>query len=462
MKDRFFGDRAFYRKALLIAVPIMVQNGITNFVNMLDNIMVGRVGTKAMSGVAIVNQLMFVYNLCIFGGLAGIGIFTAQFFGKGDEEGVRHTFRLQIILSVLLTAAGAAVFLTCGPGLISLYLKGEGAAADLAATHRAGMHYLAVMYAGLFPFALTQVYSMTLRSCGETMLPMKAGIAAVIVNLAGNYILIYGKFGFPALGVAGAAAATVLSRLTELGYIMIRTHADRKKYSFISGAYRHLFRIPSGLVKGAVRRGTPLLLNEALWSGGQAVLSQIYSLRGLNVVAAYNISSTITNLFNISFIAMGSAISILIGQELGAGRLEEARRDADRLAVFTVLFCGLIGAVMFAIAPLFPKVYQTSDEIRALAAGLIRTGAVFMPMYAYLNATYFTIRSGGKTVITFIFDSCFAWVVCIPLAWVLAHYTDLPILQLFFFVQLVEILKCAVGFFMIRSGMWVQDLTKTV
>ena len=216
-------NKHFNRRILAVALPMMIQNGITNFVQMLDNVMVGQVGTIPMSGVAIVNQLMFVFNLCIFGAASGAGIFTAQFQGREDHEGIRHTFRFKILVGLLLSALGAGVFLTFGRELIGLYLTGEGTPADAAATMDYGLRYLKVMLFGLIPFALSNAYSGTLRETGQTRVPMAAGIAAVLVNLVGNYVLIFGHFGAPALGVVGAAAATVISRYVELAIVALWT-----------------------------------------------------------------------------------------------------------------------------------------------------------------------------------------------------------------------------------------------
>ena len=234
-KKKFIGDRKFYGMVLALEVPIMIQNGITNFVSMLDNIMVGQIGTEQMSGVAIVNQLIFVYNLCIFGGLSGAGIFTAQYFGQKDEEGIRHTFRYKLWMAMILTVLTILLFLGAGEALIQLYLKGGSDGGNLQSTLYYGKKYLNVMLLGLPGFMMVQVYSSTLRECGETVLPMKAGVAAVFVNLALNYLLIYGKFGFPALGVVGAGLATVLSRYLEAAIVLGWTHTHREKNSYIVG-----------------------------------------------------------------------------------------------------------------------------------------------------------------------------------------------------------------------------------
>ena len=180
------GDRVFYRKLFTILVPILIQNLITNFVSLLDNIMVGQIGTEQMSGVAIVNQLLFVFNLCIFGGLAGVGIFTAQYFGKGDHEGVRHTFRAKLYAALAAVALFSLVFSLRGGALISLFLHEGQEALDLVATFDYAGDYLKIAMLQMLPFALSQAYAGTLRETGETVLPMKAGVTAVFVNLFFN------------------------------------------------------------------------------------------------------------------------------------------------------------------------------------------------------------------------------------------------------------------------------------
>lgn len=253
---KFVGNKAFYKMVLAIAVPIMIQNGITNFVNLLDNIMIGQVGTEQMSGVAIVNQLLFVYNLCLFGAVSGAGIFTAQFFGQKNQEGIQQTMRFKLYSVAAITIVAILLFLCGGDTLITAYLQGEGTAASAASTLYHGQEYLWVMLLGLPAFALSQVYSSTLRECGETVLPMTAGIVAVFVNLVFNYLLIYGKLGFPALGVVGAAIATVLSRYVELAIVLIRVHRQTEKYPYILGLY-HSLRVPAALTKKVILKGSP-------------------------------------------------------------------------------------------------------------------------------------------------------------------------------------------------------------
>ena len=458
MFKRYLGDRHFYRRVLAVALPIIVQNGITNFVSLLDNIMVGQVGTVQMSGVAIVNQLLFVFNLCIFGAVSGAGIFTAQYYGSENHEGIRHTFRFKILIGALLTAFGIGVLLKAGQPLISLYLRGEGAAEDVVQTLAFGWDYLLVMLWGLPAFAISTAYSSTLREGNQTLVPMVAGICAVLINLCLNYVLIFGHFGLPVMGIRGAAIATVISRYVELAIVAGWTHLNSDKNLFIKGAYRSV-HIPSHLLGQIMRKGFPLLINEALWSIGMAMLNQSFSTRGLDVVAAQNISSTIYNLSSVVFLSMGNAVGIIMGQMLGANRSESEIRDSNRKLMFTsVLSCLIFGGLMAAASELFPKIYNTTDDVRALATKFICISAMMMPFNAYTNACYFTLRSGGKTLVTFLFDSCYVWVVCVPLAFILSRYTTLAIIPLYAICQSMDMLKSAIGAYMVHKGTWIQNL----
>lgn len=457
---RYVGDKAFYKMVLAVVIPIMVQNGITNFVSMLDNIMVGRVGTEQMSGVAITNQLIFVFNICIFGAVSGAGIFTAQFFGCNNQKGIRDTFRFKLIASAVCCGLAFMIFHVWGEDLIRLYLHGENVEQTLDATLLYARQYLEIILIGIVPFAIVQTYAGTLRECGETMLPMKAGIAGVCVNLMFNYVLIYGKLGAPALGVQGAAIATVLSRFTELFVVVIWTHRHTQRFPFVMGLYRS-FHVSGTLVINILKTGMPLMVNEALWSMGMAVMMQCYSVRGINVVAAMNISTTISNVFNVVFISMGSAVAIIIGQLLGAGKMDEAKDSDRKLIFFSVVSCVVIGLAMMAVSPVFPKIYITTDEVRSLATSFICIAALCMPLYACTNTTYFTLRSGGKTLITFFFDSCFVWVLCIPVAYGLSRHTMLPIVLLYLICQSLEVMKCIIGLILVKKGVWIKNIVGT-
>ncbi len=456
---KYIGDKRFYKTLLMVAVPMVIQNGITNFVNLLDNLMVGQLGTEMMSGVSIINQLMMVYAISIFGMVSGASIFSTQFYGQGNNEGMKHTFRFKVISSLIITIIWIAVFYFFRSGLINLFLHDDGTGVNLALAFDSAEQYLYIMLIGLIPFTFSQVYASTLRETGQTILPMVASIIAVLINFVGNYILIFGHFGAPKLGVAGAAIATVASRFVESGIVLTWTHLNTARFKFMIGVYKSLY-VPVTLIKQIFIKGMPLLLNETLWSVSQAMLTQAYSTRGLSAVAAFNISGTVGNLFNVVFISMGSAIAILVGQKLGSGDLDGAY-DTDRKLLFVSFVTGIItGAIMFAFAPLFPKFYNTSDEVRSLAMMLLCVNACYYVVYSVYNATYFTLRSGGKTMLTFFFDSFSLLLISVPFAYVLTQLTDLPLYVCFALVQGVEALKCVVGVILIKKKIWLVDLVK--
>ncbi|MBQ2266030.1 MAG: MATE family efflux transporter [Clostridia bacterium] len=457
LKSNLIGTKDFYRKVFAIVVPMIIQNTITNVVSLLDNVMVGRVGTLQMSAVTIVNQLMFIFYLCIFGGMAGAGIFATQYAGANNNDGIRHCMRMKAIVGVIMTALALGVFLVFKQPLIEMYIAKDTLPADAAATIKYATDYMLVMLIGLLPFAIMQVYASSLREVGETKLPMFASITAILVNLVFNYLLIFGKFGFPKLGVVGAAIATVLSRFVEVAIIIIVSTLKRKKFPFIVGVFKSLY-IPKNLAKQIITKGMPLLVNEFLWSSSMAVLLQCYSVRGIDVLAAVNISNTVNNLFNVVFLTMGNAVAIIVGQHLGANRIKEAKQSVWQLLALSVGCCLIMGGIMACLAPFIPHIYKTEPEVKQMATYFLFVVAALMPVFAFAHNCYFTLRSGGRTLITFIFDSAFAWVIVVPFAFVLSKYTSLPVVPLYLSVQSLDIIKCIIGFFMVKKGMWIRNI----
>ncbi len=457
---KFIGDKAFYQKVIKLIIPIIIQQGITNVVNLLDNIMVGSLGTEPMSGVAIVNQIIFVFNLTIFGGISGVSIFGAQFFGIGDNLGVKHTFRFKFIFCVVSTAIALSALIPFGDELIMLFLDNEANAdLDLTITLGYALDYLMIAIIGLVPFMIVQVYTSTLRETGETVAPMIASVISIGVNFVLNLVLIFGFLWIPAMGVRGAALATVIARFIEMIYIVIYTHKNKGKYPFIDGVYRSL-KVPLPLVWKIIKTGTPLLLNEVLWSMGTTFVNQNYSTRGLEVVAANNISSTVWNIFCIIMMSMGSAVSILVGQKLGAGEIEEAK-DIDRKLIFlSVASNTVIGLLLIASAPFIPLIYNTEQEVYDLATNFLMVAGASLPIHAFIHVTYFTIRSGGRTFITFLFDSVYTWCVPVVISFLLCRYTTLGIVLIYFIVQFSDIIKICIGLPMLMSGIWAKNIIK--
>lgn len=454
---KYIGDKAFYRGVLAVSVPMMVQNGITNFVNMLDNIMVGRLGTEAMSGISIVNQFMFIFNLLIFGAVSAAGIFTAQYFGNKNDTGIRQTFRFKILICIVSAILGMIAFAIFDDELINLFLHESEGTGDLALTLAFGKEYLFVMLIGLIPYALTQAYASTLRETSETVMPMIASLVAVVTNFLLNLILIFGLLGLPALGVTGAAIATVTSRVVELFTLVIFSHRRSARFTYLKGLYRSM-RVPSALVLSIFKKGIPIMANEFFWAIAMVLRNQAYSVRGLDAVAAQNICSTLFNVFNVVYISLGSAIAIIVGKQLGAGEFDTARDTARKMLAFSVFASGLMAVLLSLSGLFFPYIYDTSDTVRTLATYMMIISAVSMPFSAYANAAYFTMRSGGQVFVTILFDSVYMWVIVVPLCMSLAYLTPLGIYPMFAICQLTEGLKAIFGMLLLRRGTWVKRL----
>lgn len=460
MLRKFIGDKAFYRSVMAIAIPIIVQNGITNLASLLDNLMVGQLGTPEMSGVSVVNQFVFIFTLALVGATSGPGIFTAQFYGSKDHEGIRHTFRFKVLACLAFGIAGICLLLFQGTPLINTFLTGEGTAQEKAATLAFGLDYISILVLGLIPMALYFAYSSTLRECGQTTVPMVASTIAVFVNLIFNYLLIFGKFGMPQLGVQGAAWGTVISRYVELAIIVIWTHRHKLEMPFIKGAYRS-FRIPGKLLSRILVKGSPLMVNEFLWAFGITFLNQCYSTRGFDVVSATSITTTIANLTNVVNLALGLTIGIMLGQMLGAQRPAQEIRDTNRkLTTLAVLAGVFFGGVLAAISLPFPKLYKASSNVYLIATQLMLVMAITKPMDTYMFAAYYTLRSGGKTWTTFFYDSGALWMATAPLIYILSRYTDIGIIPLYAMSFAPNLIKCFVAYFLIRKGSWIQNITK--
>ncbi len=460
MLKKYVGDKAFYKMVLMIVIPITIQNFITNFVNMLDILMVGSLGTEQMSGVSIVNQIVFVFNLTIFGAVSGAGIFTSQFYGKSDDDGIRYTIRYKFIILTIISLIGIGIFLIYGDFLINMFLHdSENSGSDIIKTFIFAKDYLKICVIGFVPFAFAQLYASTLRETGETFVPMIVGFVAVIVNCLLNYLLIFGKLGFPQLGVRGAAIATTTSRFVECFVIMAYTIAKKEKHTYFKGVYKSLY-MPKKVFLDMTLKGSPILFNECLWSLGISLLGVSYSFHGLDVVAGHSISSTITNLLIIAFTSMGVGIGIVVGKYLGANRFEEAV-DVDRkMIAFSVFISIWIGILSIILAYIVPGFYNVSEASKELATYFIIVMGIYMPLEALLTGIYFTLRSGGKTYITFLFDSVFMCLVQVPVAMCLGLYTDLSIFVIFPIVQFVNIIKCTIGWILLVKKTWVNNIVE--
>ena len=465
---KFIGDKAFYRTMIVILLPLVIQQGFTSFVNMLDTLMVGSLGEESLSAVGVVNQILMVFNLTLFGGLSGISIFGSQFAGKNDVDGMRQSFRAKMYFGLAVVVLGLIVLLSFGDTFIGVFMAGEVDAARASFALQEGHDYLHIMLWGLLPFALVQCYAGSMREMGKTVAIMFASIIAILTNLVMNFLLIYDvrqmtvlgqtfTMWGAGLGVRGAAYATVISRFVEMAIVLTYAHLHQNRYVFLRGAFRNGY-VPLSLLKKVAITGSPLLLNEVLWSLGMTFINQCYSTRGMTALAALNITSTAWNLFCIIMFAMGNAVSIMVGQYLGRGDKQGARDVDAKLLFITVVSHIILGAGLALCSGLIPQLFDVTEEARALAGRTLIIAGLSLPIHAFLHATYFTIRSGGKTFITFLFDSVYTWCVPAVLAFVLSRYTGADVVMMYFCIQFIDVVKLIIGLFMLKSDFWANNI----
>ncbi len=455
----WFGNREFYKMVMAIALPLVIQQFISTFVSLLDNIMVGQVGTLAMSAVSISNQLLMVVTLAMIGSVNAAGIFSAQYYGKKDIKGMQACLRFKIYIAVFFALLGILIFSLFGQNLVNLYMnESANDINSINQTMHYALDYIDIMLFGIVPFAISTALGSSMRDTGKTIIVMVGSLCGVFVNFCLNYCLIFGHFGFPQLGVEGAAVATVISRFVEMSVIIFGTiHHKKDYYPYVEGLF-HEIHVPVELVKKIARKGTPLIFNEIFWSIGLAAISQRYSTRGLDAIAAININDTVSNLFAMSSMSLGIAVSILVGQRLGAGKIEEAKDIDRKMLTFSIMVSVVFTIILYSASPYLPLIYRTDANVQDLACTLLRITSLTLPLSAICNTCYYTLRAGGKTVLTFLFDCGYVCIVSYITASVLVVFTNLPIAYIYFIVRMMDILKAVIGLVLLHKGVWIHNL----
>ncbi len=455
---KFIGSRQFYKMLFVIVIPIILQQFITQFVSLLDNLMIGQIGDSEMTGVSLGNQLLFVFNLTVFGSLAGASIFGSQYFGSNNKEGYHETIRFKWLMGIIIFVISTIIFLLFNEELIGAFItKNEADATDPEVVLYTGKIYLLIMLIGNLPFIIKEIYATSLREMKETLFPMISGVVAILINLVFNYFLIFGKFGFPELGVVGAAIATVLSRFVEMTLMIIYTHIKKAKFSYFQGVYKHIL-VKSSSIKLFLPRSILLLTNELLWSMGLTIILQCFSSRSLDVVAAFNISNTINNVFITIGTSLGNATGIIIGNLLGAKQEEEAKSASFIILAFAVVVSLLFAGIMIGCSFFVPNLYNASTQIKEMARDLIIIAAIALPFQAFNTCCYFTLRAGGKVILTLFFDCFYIWLVRLPVAFFLCYFTKLDVRLVFALCWVTEMIKSFVGYILVNKGIWLKTI----
>lgn len=448
-RKKWFGSISFYRHVFVIAAPLMLQQLIMSAVNLVDNLMVGQLGDAAIGGVGVVNRYYMIANFSAMGLVAAASIFISQFYGAKDKIHLKMTFRYAII-GVYLIIIPFTVFSLIAPQWIIGFFTKE------IAYHLEGVRYLSVVAYSFIPMGLTIVIASALRSIGETRIPLYANMLSVFINAGFNYVLIFGHFGFPALGVVGAAIATVIARVVEAAVLIYVIR--RKEYPFTS-KITELLQISPRLIRTITLKALPLVANELLWSAGMAMLLKLYATRGADVITAYSVAGTTSDLFFSLFGGMAGATTIIIGQKLGANELEEARENGYHMLTFAIFLAFVFGFGIFACSFVIPNLYDLTPQTHELATNLIRVIAVMFWIYMMNAECYFILRAGGDTFSTMIMDSCFMWLINIPVVALVAYFTNFNIYLVYIVGQLTDLLKMTLAVTLVRKEKWVHNLT---
>ena len=447
----FRWDKAFTRKFWLVALPIVIQNLVSSSLHIIDGVMIGQLGDAPYAAVTQANRYTFVFQLFTFGAASGCGIFFSQLWGKRDVPQMRRVMALafRITLGLALLFAGCALLMP--DKVIGLFLpEGESA--------RYGAAYLSLVAPGYFIFAIDTVYATCMKSAEQTRIPMTAGVTSILTNTFLNWVLIYGHLGFPALGVRGAAIATVISACVSLAINTTASYALRLPSAIRP---RELGLPDRDFLKRFARLVTPVVFNEGLWSMGTTMYGVFYGRLGDAAVAAMGMYNTVDQLVNVLVYGIMNASAILVGGYLGAGDREGAWLTARRMLAACIAAGAAVGVLMAFGRGALVGLFKVSQEAQGIAMTILLEASLFYWLRAINSINVVGIlRSGGDTLYSMVLDTAALWLIGVPLVGLAALAWKLPIQQVYLFTFVEEAIKATIGLRRFRSKKWMHVLTE--
>jgi putative MATE family efflux protein len=446
---RYLGSKQFYKKTLGIALPIMAQQFIATFVNLIDNIMIGSIGGIALTAVTMANRFYLIFNSTLFGVCGAAGIFIAQYFGAKEKEKCQKVFNINLVWSLCLGIVFTSALFIVPEMVIHAFSKTP----DIV---EQGMQYISYAKFTYIPFGISFTCMIALRSVGINVIQLKIGIIAVLTNTILNYCLIFGHFGFPMMGVQGAAIATVIARVLEMILYLIIMYRNKH---FFALDYLGMLHMDKQLMTGLFRRTVPLTVNEILFSVGQSMIYKSYVRTDEFLVASVSVVDTVANILFVVFSGLSSAVSILIGNTLGANKIQEAKENARKLIVFGVIIAIGLGTISFLFSGMVPGFYNVEEAIKDTIITLLRIKSVMIILYAVNVCIFFILRAGGDMVSTLIMDSGFLWVGGVLVSTSLSMYVRVPLVLLYAIVESLEVIKLFVAFHFFKKEKWAKNIT---
>ena len=444
-------DKKFIKTLMLLAIPIILQSLVTASLNLLDNLMIGSLGENEIAAVGISNQFYMLYYYTIMGITLGAGIFMSQFWGKKDVTSIHKFLGISLVVGMISTIFFAILAFFFPEMIMKIFI-------DENIVIEQGVAYLKMVALSYIFTTISLAYAAALRSIGQTKIPMYGSLVGLVFNGILNYIFIFGKFGAPVMGVAGAALGTTVSRFMELAFILFIIYKNK---NVVAGKISQLLDFNFDLVKRYFITATPVVFNDVMWIAGITAYFIAYSKLGINATATMQIANTINNVFNIFGIGIASASAILIGNKIGAGKEEDAKEDAIKISVFGVLIGIIIGVFFFFLAPFIAMLFKITPETYHNVIVVLRVMAIVLPLRFFgITQIIGVLRGGGDVMYAIITELVAVWLIGVPLSFVGAVYFKFPITIVYILVCLEEPFKAVATYPRLRSGKWIKNLVK--
>lgn len=444
-------DKYFYKTALNIALPIAIQNLITFSVSMADTVMLGSLGELSLSASSIGNHLGFFLMILMFGVGGGASVMTSQYYGKKDIESIHKVIAIMYRVCIVFSIFFVLIAIVTPKLFMNIYTN------DIEVISE-GILYLRIIGISYIFYSITNCTISILRSVKTVKISLLVYSVSLIINIFFNYILIFGKLGFPALGIRGAAIATAISRIAEFLVVLIFIIYFEKK---IHIRLRDIRIIDKYMISNFKKVCTPIILNELFWAIGSTIISIIVGRMGRVVVAANSINNVTFQFASLFIFGLASASSVIIGNIIGEGKYEKAKEYANTICILSFVMGILSGLTIYFVRPIVVNFYNVSQSTKTIAMQImIATSIIAIFKSLTSNIMMGILRGGGDNKFVFKMEMIFLWCVSIPLGLLSAFVFKLPIFVIFITIKIDEVLKAISGVLRLKSGKWIKDFTR--
>ncbi len=449
MIKEFIGTKKFYKEMFTLTIPVICQQIIAVLLNFADNIMVGQLGNEALAGVSVANKYYMIYLSLLFGLTGATGIFISQYYGAKEKEKCQSIFLFTLVSTIIISLICSSIIFIIPEITLTIFVK------ENPFTIEEGLKYLKFSKFYFLPQAIVMSCMVSLRSIGKNKIPMILGTISIFLNIFLNWVFIYGNLGMPRMETSGASLATLISRIVEMSLYII-VIANGKNYFTLD--FKPLKNISNSLLKDIYRSAQPLTANELLWSLGMTTIFWTYTIIDETMISAFTIVDMAANLMYIFASALASASSIFIGKCLGAGKLKEAKSNGNKMLGFSFMVGVFVVIVFYILAPYIPQLIKVNDSLKSSATILLRIQSIFYVINIIYVCIFFILRAGGDTKSTFLIDSIFTWIFIIPIALLLAFFSNVNIFLFFTIIQLINIVKLVLSIYLYKKELWVKNL----